>query len=521
MRYVRLHLWKIIWPALVWICCLTLYVQAAEKSAAYRAALESITSADLTAYVNHLADPQMEGRQSGTRGGRAAAAYLAEQFAKLNLRAAGSEVGFEQPFPPNYRNVLGIIPGGDPAFKDEVIIVGAHYDHVGFGNRGNSLGPYSKIHPGADDNASGTSALMELAKAFSRLPGPPKRSILVAAWDAEEIGLLGSKYWVSHPTVPLEKIVACFNLDMIGHLRDDRVYVFGSRSGYGWRRIVSRQNDELGLQLDFSWTLKPIADYYPFFERGIPVLMFHTGLHDNYHRPGDTADSLSGEGMSRIVRLLFGVVYELAESDEKIPYRKAAGRETPQTEKFLAQQSPLPADRLGVALDAKPAPEGGVSLLRVNPNSPADKAGLKLGDRILRCAGREIGLDDDLIGAVMSASSPVELLLQRKGEDKTADISVELAGQPLRLGIVWRVDEAEPGTIILTHVIPGSPAARAGLLPGDRIYQVAGRDFADETAFVEMVKTLPDPLELLVDRDGRIRTVVIQLMQAEPLKRAA
>ena len=118
--------------------------------------------------------------------------------------------------------------------------------------------------------------------------------------------------------------------------------------------------------------------------------------------------------------------------------------------------------------------------MRVNPNSPADKAGLKSGDRILRCAGREIHSDDDLIGAVMSAESPLELTLQRKGEDKPADISVELAGQPLRLGISWRVDDAEPGTIILTHVVPGSPAARAGLLAGDRIYQIAGRDFADE-----------------------------------------
>ena len=166
---------------------------------------------------------------------------------------------------------------------------------------------------------------------------------------------------------------------MIGHLRDDHVYVFGSRSGCGWRRLISRQNDELGLQLDFSWNLKPIADYYPFFESGVPVLMFHTGLHENYHRPSDTADLISGEGMSRIVRLLFGVVYELAESDEKIPYRKAAGRETPETEKFITQQIALPAERLGVALDAKPAPEGGVRLVRVNPNSPADKAGLKTG----------------------------------------------------------------------------------------------------------------------------------------------
>ena len=521
MMRIRLNPRRLVLSTLAWICCLAICVQAAEKNVAYRAALESITSADLSGYVNVLADAKMEGREAGTRGGRAAGDYLIEQFAKLNLHAAGIGGGFEQPFPPNYRNILGMIPGDDPQLKNEVIVVCAHYDHVGYGNRGNSYGPYGKIHPGADDNASGTSALMELAKAFGFLPAPPRRSILVAAFDGEEKGLLGSKYWVSHPTVPLEKIVVCIDLDMIGRLRNDQLYVYGVRTGCGWRRLLSRQNDELGLQLDFSWELKPDADYYPFFDKGVPALLLHTGLHENYHRPSDTADLISGEGMSRVVRLLFGTVYELAESDERISYRKAAGRETPGTEKIIASQIALPANRLGVTLDAKPAAEGGVNVLRVTANSAADKAGLKPGDRIIHCAGREIHLDDDLIGAIMTAESPVVLALKRKGEEKIADISVELPGQPLRLGIVWRVDEAEPGTIILTHVVPGTPAARAGLQAGDRIYQVAGRDFADESAFVEMLKALTDPLELLVDRNGKLRTVILQIRSAEPLKRAA
>jgi hypothetical protein len=521
MRCSRLVFRNIVWFVLIACLCLSPWVQAAEKSSAYRAALESITSADLTGYVERLADEKMEGREAGTRGGKVAAAYLAEQFARLRLRPAGTGGGFEQPFQSIYCNVLGMIPGSDPRLKDEIIVVGAHYDHIGFGRRNNSYGPYGKVHPGADDNASGTSALMELAEAFSFLPDPPKRSILIAAWDAEEIGLYGSKHWVSHPTVPLQKVVACFNLDMIGHLRGDHVYVYGSRSGSGWRRIVSRQNQESGLQIDFSWSLKPIADHYPFFESGVPVLMFHTGVHEQYHRPSDTPDLISGEGMSRIVRLLFGTVYELAESDEKIPFRKSAGRETPEMEESITRQTIAPAGRLGVALDAKPAPEGGVRLVRVKPSSPADKAGLKTGDRIIRCAGREIRSDDDLIGAVMTTQSPVEMTLQRQGEEKPSDISVELAGQPLRLGIAWRVDDSEPGAIILTHVVPGSPAASAGLQAGDRIYQIAGQDFADENAFLDKVKTLADPLELLVDRQGRLRTVVIQIKPAETLNRAA
>jgi hypothetical protein len=521
MIRISLHSRRLFFATLAWIFCLAICASAADKNAAYRSALESITSSDLSGYVDRLADAKMEGREAGTRGGRAAGDYLAEQFAKVNLRAAGSGGGFEQPFPPNYRNILGMIPGGDPQLKDQVIVVCAHYDHVGYGNRGNSYGPYGRVHPGADDNASGTSALMELAKAFGNLPDPPKRSILVAAFDAEEKGLFGSKYWVSHPTAPLENIVACFDLDMIGHLRNDRLYVYGARSGCGWRRLISRQNDEPGLQLDFPWEFKPDADYYPFYERGVPVLLLHTGLHENYHRPSDTADLISGEGMSRVVRLLFGAVYELAESDERIAYRKEARRETPGTEKFIASQIALPASRLGVTMDAKPAAEGGVTLLRVTVNSAAGKAGLKPGDRILSCAGRDIHADDDLIGAITTAENPLKISLKRKDEDKTTEISLDLPGKPLRLGITWRVDEAEPGTIILTHVVPGTPAARAGLQAGDRIYQVAGRDFADENAFVEILKTQTDPLELLVDRDGKLRIVILQFRQAEHLKRAA
>jgi S1-C subfamily serine protease len=222
-----------------------------------------------------------------------------------------------------------------------------------------------------------------------------------------------------------------------------------------------------------------------------------------------------------VVRLLFSTVYDLAESDERIVYRRAAVRETPQTEKFIASQVPSPANRLGVTLDVKPAAEGGVNLLGVTPNSAAAKAGLKPGDRIITFAGRDIATDDDLIGAVMTAESPAQLTLQRKGEDQTADISVQLGGQPLRLGITWRVDDAEPGAIILTHVVPGTPAARAGLQVGDRIYQVTGRDFADESAFVELLKTDADPLDFLIERDGRLRTVELQFKQSQLLKRAA
>src|SRR3972149_5837928 len=252
MQLVRLITRSLVSLALVCsCCCFSVLLQAAEKSAAYHAAMESITSKELAAYVEHLADDEMQGREAGTRGGRAAAGYLTMRFSAVPLVAAGNDGGYQQPLPPHFRNILGMIPGNDPELKNEVIVVGAHYDHVGFGNSRNSFGPYGRIHHGADDNASGTAALLEFAEAFNFLPEPPKRSILVAAWDAEEKGLLGSKYWVSHPTVPLKKIVATFNLDMIGRLRNDHLYIYGSRSGFGWGGLFSRPKNNLGVGVLF------------------------------------------------------------------------------------------------------------------------------------------------------------------------------------------------------------------------------------------------------------------------------
>jgi hypothetical protein len=507
--------------AAVLLCCVWLVsARAEEKNSSYAAALESIKANELGEYVGSLADDAMEGREAGTRGGHAAGEYLAKQYAAIHLPGA-ADGGYFQAFSPNFRNVLAILRGGDPQLADQVIVVGAHYDHIGYGGR-YSLGPSGYIHPGADDNASGTSAVLELAKAFAILSPPPKRSILFAAWDAEEKGLFGSKYWTANPTVPLDRVVAAFNLDMVGRLRDEHLTVMGSRSGYGWRRLISMHNDDSNLQLDFVWGIKPNADYFPFFDRGIPVLMLHTGLHGQYHRPTDAAKLINSEGMTQITRLLFGLVYDLAERPTGVPAFREAGRhETPESEKAVSSQTAKPADRLGVGWFEDAATAGGVRVSMIAAGSPADRAGLQVDDRIVRFAGQQILSDDDFFGTVCLAESPASMTVKRPGRREPLDLSVELLGKPLRWGILWRVDDAEPAAVILTHVVRGSPAARAGLSVGDRIYRVAGRDFADETGFAELAGTLALPIQLLVERDGRLRVIVLQLPQAEPAKRAA
>ena len=512
-------------PVAIVCCCLCpVVIEASDRSSSYWAALESITAGELKRHVDYLADDALEGREAGKRGGRAAGDYLLDRLGELQLRAAGADGGFIQPFAPNFRNVLGLLPGSDPELKNQVILIGAHYDHIGYGTRRNSRGPIGYVHNGADDNASGTSGLLELAEAFTMLAEPPKRSILFAFWDAEEKGLLGSRYWTAHPTVPLENVVMVINLDMIGRLREDRLTVFGTRSGYGLRKLVSRQNEGPALKLDFSWTLEPNSDHYPFFQRDVPILLWHTGMHDAHHTPYDDAKLINPAGMSQATRLLFQVAYDLADRPQTPRFRPQAGSETEKTRAWRAAQKPQPAGRLGVGWPADDTAEQGVRLTRVVAGSPAEKAGLRPGDRIVRFAGREIHSGEDLSAAVMAAENPASLVVGRPGYPlggpEPLELSVQLDGTPLRFGITWRVDDAEPGTIILTHVVPGSPAARAGLQAGDRIYQIAGRDFDDEGHFARLAVSLPEPLELLVERDGQLRTVVVHF-KTEPLRQAA
>jgi len=507
------------------LCCCPLVMRApicraADRSSSYLAALESIRRTDLGGHVDYLASDSLQGREAGKRGGRAAGDYVARRLADLSLRGAGVDGGFFQPFGYNYRNVLAKLEGSDPELNQQVVIIAAHYDHVGYGSRRNSHGPIGYVHNGADDNASGTSALLELAQALTILQPPPKRSIVFIAFDAEEKGLLGSKHWTARPTFPLDRVVAVVNIDMIGRLRNNRLALFGSRSGYGMRRLVSTQNEALGLSIDFSWALKVVADHYPFCQRGIPVMMAHTGLHKQYHTPYDDASLIDHSGIARVTKLLFNVVCELADRGETPRFRPAAGSESKGLFKTWSRPAPKLPDRLGVGWKVEPTSPAGVLLVSVIVGSPAEKAGLRPGDRLVRFAGRQTHHGNDLVGAVRAAPKATTLVLRRPGRDEPLELTIQLDGEPMRLGITWKLDEAEPGTVVLDRVLPGTPAAIAGLLVGDRIYQIAGRDFADSAEFTRLAKTLPGPLLFLVERNGQLRTVVVHC-EAEPARRAA
>jgi len=498
-------------PALtsVWLLFACSAADSAENSALLRA-LNSITSTELAKHADTLADDTFEGREAGSRGGRAASVYIAREFARLGVEAGGHRGTWFQPFDGGKRNVLGLIEGGDPKLKRQYIIISAHYDHVGYGSPQNSYGPFGRIHNGADDNASGVAGLLEVAEAFAAAGVAPRRSILLAAWDGEEQGLLGSSHWVDHPTVPLGSISLVLNMDMIGRLRDGRVVVYGTRTGWGLRRLVCESLDSSELWLDFKWNMQENSDHWTFYQRSIPVLMLHTGLHDDYHRPRDDAHKLNREGMQQVAQLMFRLALAAADRDRRTGFRRASRSESPSDRRRLeAPLTPLPP-RLGVW--SRPNGSGGGLLIeRVQADSPADRAGLRVGDRLLALAGKKLTTVDDLRAGVAVAESPAVCKVLRSGKEKPELLEIALAGKPVRVGINWREDEAEPGTVVLSRVVSGSPADRAGLSAGDRIYQVGGRTFSGSEEFRQLVTTLPGPLELRVERRGRIREVALDV----------
>ena len=485
------------------------HAASAAERAAFLNAVNSITSSDLRAHVNVLADDSFEGREAGRRGGRAAAGYLRDRFHASGLQGAGDDGGFYQVFGNGYRNVLAMVEGSDPQLKNEIVLIGAHYDHVGYGTHGNSLGPRGYVHNGADDNASGTAGLLETMDAILQLPNRPKRSILFAFWDGEEKGLLGSKHWVATPTVSLSRVLFAINVDMIGRMRDQRLQIYGARSGWGLRRLLSSQNDDAAMRLDFDWDMKPNSDHHSFFRRNIPVLMLHTGLHDDYHRPSDDVHLVNVEGMEKVTRLMFALVHELAQREQVTEFRAAASNESNRHQRALELAIEKLPPRLG--LSWSPNTADGIKVRTVTPDSAAGRAGIVAGDRIVEFDGQPVADSQSLRLQVLYASSPTTVLVEREGHAEPITLDIVLPGKPVRIGVSWRMDEAEPGTAVVIRVVPGSAAHIAGIQRGDRICSVAGSDFEASATLLERLKAQPGPFNVTIEREGRLMQIALDV----------
>ncbi len=487
---------------------------ARDRGAALEAAVATITDDELREHTGLLADDTLEGRAAGSRGGRAAGRYIETQLKLAGLKPAGDRGAFVQRFSPGYQNVLAELPGADPTLRQEYIVVGAHYDHVGYGSQRNSNGPIGYIHNGADDNASGVAALLEMVDALARSSWQPRRTILFAFWDGEEINLLGSRHWVRQPTAPLKNVRLAVNVDMVGRMTNGRLEVAGTRTGWGLRQLFSSSRLAEGMWIDFSWEYEENSDHWPFYESSIPSMLVHTGVHKDYHRPSDDVEKLNIAGMRHASAYLLEAVCQAADADKLPPFRSAARSENAftrrQREAPLAPMSP----RLGLRWDWQDrdgAPQMIVS--KVTAGGAAEKAGLRPGDRIVSVDGAEVTNEALLPAAVLRARTEINLEIIR-GTDEPQIIKTPLGGRPVELGISWREDAAAPGAVYVTRVVPYSPANRAGIRVHDRIYAVAGEPFADQDALFNRIQALlasGDAIQLEVETSGRIRDVDVDL----------
>ena len=348
-------------------------------------------SAAIVADVNYLASPALAGRLIGTPGNDKAAAYIANRYQSLGLQALAA--GYRQPFvahPPvregprpaiPTQNVFALIPGRDAALRGQYIVIGAHFDHLGKSTDG-ALDPENPgVRLGADDNASGTAAVLALAAHFARQPA--RRSIIVANFSGEEEGLLGSAYFADHMPVAIDSIDAMLNFDMVGRLRNDKLLVFGVATATEWPSIVDAANTQPKLAIAAQGDGFGPSDHSSFYAKNIPVLHFFTDQHEDYHKVSDLAERINAGGEARVIALAERVVRDGAARPGRLSFVRAA----------VSQASNARTGSevyLGSIPDMAGGDAPGLRLTGVTAGSPADVGGLKAGDVIVELDGKPI-----------------------------------------------------------------------------------------------------------------------------------
>ena len=315
-------------------------------------------------------------------------------------------------------NVLAWLPGQ----SEEYVIVGAHYDHLGRGNF-DSLAPsqIGQIHPGADDNASGTAGVLELARLLGSQRGQLRRSILFMDFAGEELGLLGSAEWVKEPTRPLAKAVAMLNMDMIGRIKDDKVYIGGVGTGSTFKSVLEQAQKDKPFKIEYSAGGYASSDHTSFVSKKIPVLFFFSGLHSDYHKPSDTWDKINAPSAARLLDMVGDVAVQLANAPEA-PAFQVVAEDKPPAGGGGGGYGPY----FGSIPDFGQT-ENGVRFSDVKPNSPAAKAGLKAGDVLVQFGDKPIKNLYDFTDALRRSKvgDVVEVKVLRDGQPITASVKLE------------------------------------------------------------------------------------------------
>jgi Zn-dependent M28 family amino/carboxypeptidase len=387
--------------------------------------------------IKFLSDDRLSGRMTGSPGADTAAAYLARRFQQVGLQpAAGGwfqtfAVAKEAPMAQHARlaglrgkNVIGLLPGRDPILRNQTVIVGAHYDHLGLGEFG-SLDPDStgRVHNGADDNASGTAMLIQIAARLEA--SPPARTVVFIGFSGEELGLLGSSYYVHQPIYPLASTIAMINLDMVGRLRNRRLIVYGSRTAKEFPALLDSLNWYAGFDLKARGDGYGPSDQSSFYAAGRPVLHIFTDLHEDYHRTTDDWEKINLDGFKRVTDFTVGLVTALANRSTPLTQVATAASSTPEARSDAQGYGAY----LGTVPDMTDSP-GGVRLLGVRAGSPAEKAGLRGDDIITRIGNMDVP-DLQAMTAALRSHEPgdtVDIVIKRGSQVTTLRATLGIRG---------------------------------------------------------------------------------------------
>jgi Zn-dependent M28 family amino/carboxypeptidase len=324
-------------------------------------------------------------------------------------------------------NVIAALPGSDSQLKKEWVVVGAHYDHLGLGDE-HSLAPsqIGQVHHGADDNASGTAGVLEFARLASMHRQAFKRSVIFMTFAGEELGLLGSNYFVNHPTIPLNSVAGMINMDMIGRVNNNHLTVLGVGTSPEFKSWIEEFDKSVGLQLTFSSSGHDGSDHISFDGKHIPILFFFSGLHSDYHRPSDTSDKINSIDAVSVLKLVAMSVERLANTPTRPIYT-----EVHEEKPAAPLASPSSTNGYGPYFGSVPDFRDdikGVLFADVRADSPAGKAGLKAGDTLVEFGGQTIQNLYDFTYALgnRKPGDVVTVVVQRNGQPLKVNVTLEV-----------------------------------------------------------------------------------------------
>jgi peptidase M28-like protein/PDZ domain-containing protein len=390
--------------------------------------------------VRYLASDALQGRKTCSAGNDSAADYIARELHRLHLTPAGDSGTWFQHWTAGNtsgtrqagiagcaaRNVVAVIPGRG-ALASQYVMMGAHYDHLGLGPFGSASGDSGVIHNGADDNASGTAAVLDLARSLAALQSNrdnrPRRAIVVAWWSGEEEGDLGSAYFANHMPFAAESVTAYLNFDMVGRLHDGRVSALGVRTAPEWPGLLDSANAAVHLDVRGSGDGWGASDHASFTPKHIPVLHFFTDLHSDYHRPSDDADKINADGIVQVSDLGAELARRLAYRDAKLTWV-----DLPPPAPRAGSDRPRPS--LGTIPDMTDEP-GGVRLSGVRAGSPADSAGMREGDVLIGIGDATIANLEDFQSALLAHAAGDRVEIRYRRGDQVIRVMVTLAARAM------------------------------------------------------------------------------------------